>query len=65
MFRKIRVINTSKATWGEDAEDFCPERWLNLPETYHPSISMLSFIAGPHVCIGRTMAISEMKAILA
>jgi len=25
----------------------------------------MSFIAGPHACIGRTMSISEMKAVLA
>jgi cytochrome P450 len=25
---------------------------------------MLSFIAGPHGCIGKTMAIVEMKAVL-
>lgn len=26
---------------------------------------MLSFIAGPHACIGRTMSIIEMKAVVA
>lgn len=26
---------------------------------------MLSFIAGPHACIGKTMSIIEMKYILA
>jgi len=61
----IRPVNTWKAIWGEDAEEFHPERWLNLPPSYHPSFSMLSFIAGPHACIGKTMAIIEMKAILA
>lgn len=44
---------------------FHPERWLDLPKSYHPVFSMLSFIAGPHACIGKTMAIIEMKAILA
>jgi cytochrome P450 len=61
----IRVVNTWKPLWGEDAEEFHPERWLNLPKDYHPSFSMLSFIAGPHACIGKTMSILEMKAILA
>ncbi|KAF7776585.1 hypothetical protein Agabi119p4_4978 [Agaricus bisporus var. burnettii] len=61
----IRAVNTCTATWGEDAEEFCPERWLNLPKAYHPSYSFLSFFAGPHTCIGKTMAIYEMKAILA
>lgn len=44
---------------------FKPERWLNLPEAYHPSLSLQTFIAGPHACIGKTMAIIEMKAIIA
>ncbi|KAJ3575027.1 hypothetical protein NP233_g1369 [Leucocoprinus birnbaumii] len=61
----IRVVNTWKVTWGEDAEEFHPERWLNLPKDYHPTFSMLSFIAGPHACIGKTMSIIEMKAVLA
>jgi len=61
----IRVVNTWKVVWGEDAEEFKPSRWLDLPKNYHSSLSMLSFIAGPHACIGKTMAIIEMKAILA
>jgi hypothetical protein len=41
-----------------------PARWLNLPEAYNPVFSQFSFMAGPHGCIGKTMAISEMKAVL-
>ncbi|KAG6879651.1 hypothetical protein C0992_000093 [Termitomyces sp. T32_za158] len=61
----IRIVNTWKVIWGEDAEAFNPERWLNLPKDYNPVFSMLSFLAGPHACIGKTMAIIEMKAVLA
>ncbi|KAL1685575.1 cytochrome P450 [Schizophyllum commune] len=61
----IRVINTWQAVWGPDAEDFRPSRWLNLPKTYNPAFSFMSFIAGPHGCIGKTMALMEMKAVLA
>ncbi|KAK0467030.1 cytochrome P450 [Desarmillaria tabescens] len=61
----IRQINTWKQVWGEDAEEFRPERWFNLPKAYNPSYSHLSFISGPHSCIGKTMAIIEMKAVLA
>ncbi|EKM75454.1 hypothetical protein AGABI1DRAFT_132240 [Agaricus bisporus var. burnettii JB137-S8] len=60
----IRVVNTWKVIWGEDAEEYHPERWLNLPKTYNSMFSLLSFIAGPHACIGKTMAINEMKAVL-
>ncbi|KDR83719.1 hypothetical protein GALMADRAFT_236061 [Galerina marginata CBS 339.88] len=61
----IRIVNTWKEIWGEDAELFNPARWLNLPQNSHSTFSMLSFIAGPHACIGKTMSIIEMKAVLA
>ncbi|KAF5375769.1 hypothetical protein D9757_009010 [Collybiopsis confluens] len=61
----IRVINTWTELWGEDAEAFRPDRWLNLPKNYNSTFSTFPFIAGPHACIGKTMAIIEMKAVLA
>ncbi|GJJ15952.1 hypothetical protein Clacol_010231 [Clathrus columnatus] len=61
----IRAVNTWTKIWGPDAKEFRPERWSNLPSTYNSNFSLLSFIAGPHSCIGRTMAIMEMKAIIA
>ncbi|KAF8175771.1 cytochrome P450 [Pholiota molesta] len=60
----IRVINTWKEVWGDDAEEFKPARWLNLPPKYSATTSTLSFIVGPHACIGKTMSIVEMKAVL-
>ncbi|TFY74942.1 hypothetical protein EWM64_g9070 [Hericium alpestre] len=65
LYVPIRVINTWKETWGDDAEAFVPERWLALPDAVNPTFSFLSFIAGPHGCIGKTMSISEMKAVIA
>ncbi|KAI0059660.1 cytochrome P450 [Artomyces pyxidatus] len=61
----IRAINMNRDIWGPDAEEFRPERWLALPKAYDPNFSMMAFIAGPHACIGKTMSISEMKAVLA
>lgn len=65
LYIPIRVINTWQAIWGPDAEEFRPERWLNLPKSYHSQYSLMSFIVGPHACIGKTMAIIEMKTVLA
>ncbi|KAG6857715.1 hypothetical protein H0H87_004131 [Tephrocybe sp. NHM501043] len=42
-----------------------PGRWLDLPKGYSSSTSVLSFLSGPHACIGKTMAIIEMKVVLA
>jgi len=61
----IYAINTWKEVWGEDAEEFKPERWLNLPKQYNAQFSTIGFLAGPHACIGKTMAILEMKAVAA
>lgn len=46
---------------------FRPERWSELEQApeYHPTHSFQTFINGPHHCIGKTMAIVEMKAVLA
>jgi len=61
----IRVVNTYTGIWGPDAKEFRPGRWQNLPANYNSTYSLLSFLAGPHACIGRTMAIMEMKALIA
>lgn len=60
----IRVINTWKEVWGENAEEFYPARWLDPPPMSNSPFSTLSFLAGPHACIGKTMSIIEMKAVL-
>ncbi|KII91538.1 hypothetical protein PLICRDRAFT_156698 [Plicaturopsis crispa FD-325 SS-3] len=64
----ILAINRSKALWGEDAAEFKPDRWDNLPETVKniPSIwsHQLSFLAGPRACIGYRFSLIEIKALL-
>ncbi|KAJ7779217.1 cytochrome P450 [Mycena metata] len=60
----IPVINKWHELWGDDAEEFRPSRWLDLPKAYNPSFSTFTFLSGPHGCIGKTMAVSEMKAVL-
>ncbi|KDR81977.1 hypothetical protein GALMADRAFT_240373 [Galerina marginata CBS 339.88] len=64
----IIPINRAKALWGEDAKEFKPERWENLPEEVSaiPGVwgNMMTFIGGPRACIGYRFSIVEMKAIL-
>ncbi|CAK5266464.1 unnamed protein product [Mycena citricolor] len=64
----ILAINTSKELWGEDALEFRPDRWNNLPEAVHaiPGVwaHQLTFLAGPHSCMGFRFTIVEQKAIL-
>ncbi|OAY62388.1 cytochrome P450 704C1 [Manihot esculenta] len=50
--------------WGEDAEDFRPERWLNngifQPES---PFKFTAFHAGPRICLGKDFAYRQMKIV--
>ncbi|KAJ7629465.1 cytochrome P450 [Mycena polygramma] len=51
--------------WGSEAEEFNPARWLEgsayKGEAFGPYANLLSFLGGPHVCIG----LLEMQTIIA
>ncbi|KAG8905403.1 hypothetical protein FRC00_013298 [Tulasnella sp. 408] len=62
-------MNIAKEIWGQDAWEFKPDRWFNLPETAKrtPGLvsNLMTFSIGPHSCPGVHFAIMEMKAFLA
>ncbi|KAJ7183648.1 cytochrome P450 [Mycena filopes] len=64
----ILAVNTDKEIWGEDAYEFKPERWENIPEraTAIPGVwgNLMTFFAGPHNCIGFRFSITELKCLL-
>ncbi|KAH9965553.1 cytochrome P450 [Lactifluus volemus] len=64
----IRLLNQSTELWGEDANEFRPERWESLPETVQgiPSVygHLSTFIAGPYGCIGYRFSVAEIKALI-
>ncbi|KAJ7470177.1 cytochrome P450 [Mycena galericulata] len=64
----ILAVNTDKEIWGEDAMVFRPERWQNIPEAVNgiPGVwgNLLTFLAGPHNCIGFRFSVVEMKVLL-
>ncbi|KAI0413011.1 cytochrome P450 52E2 [Xylaria grammica] len=53
------VIHRRKDLFGEDAEEFRPERWQDLRVTYE----YLPFNAGPRICIGQQFALAQMALI--
>ncbi|QRV78706.1 cytochrome P450 family protein [Ceratobasidium sp. AG-Ba] len=67
----IREANRCKDIWGEDADEFRPERWLEplpqsvtdakVPGVYQP---MMTFGAGSRACIGFKFSVLELKIIL-
>jgi len=45
----VFTMHRRKEFYGEDAEEFKPERW----ETLRPGWEYLPFYGGPRICIGR------------
>ncbi|EEC82514.1 hypothetical protein OsI_27007 [Oryza sativa Indica Group] len=62
----IATIHRDKEVWGEDADEFKPERFENgvLKAAKHPS-ALLSFSIGLRSCIGQNFAMIEAKTIIA
>src|SRR6185503_11346551 len=50
-----------------DPEAFRPERWLDdrAPDAAHVASASIPFGSGPRICPGRTLALSEMRVVLA
>jgi len=60
----IYGMGRDSSVWGCDAEAFRPERWLEMkdvPSDYEYPV----FNAGPRVCLGKRLAMVEMKTCLA
>lgn len=63
------AINRLPALWGDDADKYNPDRWLDGPLAAtggaESLTSMLTFLHGPRSCIGQSFAKYEMKSVLA
>uniref|UniRef100_A0A0D9X1X1 Cytochrome P450 n=1 Tax=Leersia perrieri TaxID=77586 RepID=A0A0D9X1X1_9ORYZ len=63
----IATIHRDKEVWGEDADEFRPERFENgvlKAAAKHPN-ALLSFSSGLRSCIGQNFAMIEAKAVIA
>ncbi|KAF2742544.1 cytochrome P450 [Sporormia fimetaria CBS 119925] len=61
----IGTSNRNPEIWGQDAQDFRPERWLESPEkTTQMESMLLSFGHGPRGCLGKDIAFMEMYKLL-
>jgi cytochrome P450 len=50
------LMHRRKDLWGEDADDFNPERWLDeqrVMELTKDPFKFLPFNAGPRICLGQ------------
>ncbi|GAA5826477.1 hypothetical protein JCM11251_002387 [Rhodosporidiobolus azoricus] len=71
IFIPILAVNRNKQVFGEDADLFRPERWIESEEGWRKIeggvgvwSQILTFLAGPRSCIGYRFALLEFKAIL-
>jgi len=65
----MQCINRSEAFWGADAKEFNPERWLSddglsQAKEIQGHRHILTFSDGPRICLGKSLALAEFKAVL-
>ncbi|KAM5345061.1 hypothetical protein ACJ41O_010923 [Fusarium nematophilum] len=68
------VVGRNKGAWGEDADEFRPERWLQGEDEDEESYAVrlrrmnaadLTFGGGSRICIGRNIALLEVYKVVA
>ncbi|KAF5001839.1 hypothetical protein FDECE_10828 [Fusarium decemcellulare] len=68
------IIGRNKGVWGQDADEFRPERWLQRDdedsEAYQQRLRRmnaadLTFGGGSRICIGRNLALLEVYKVVA
>lgn len=57
------ALQKDPKVWGPDADEFRPERWEG--RTLDSNYDILTFLAGPRICIGKDFARMEFMAIMA
>ncbi|KAK0739418.1 cytochrome P450 [Apiosordaria backusii] len=58
-----QVVQRDKGVFGEDADEFVPERWLG-PNAASMERHMLNFGGGPHMCLGKNISMLEIYKAL-
>nr|XP_027189547.1 cytochrome P450 704C1-like isoform X2 [Cicer arietinum] len=61
------VMGRMKFLWGEDAEKFRPERWIDENGKFQKEspFKFTAFQAGPRICLGKEFAYRQMKVFAA
>ncbi|XP_072975404.1 cytochrome P450 CYP94D108-like [Typha angustifolia] len=61
------AMGRSEKIWGEDSNEYKPERWLDKDGHFKPEspFRFPVFHAGPRMCLGKEMAYIQMKSIVA
>ncbi|CAL1358145.1 unnamed protein product [Linum trigynum] len=61
----IYAMARMEEIWGEDCMEFKPERWISEKRTilHVPSYKFMTFLAGARTCLGKNMAITQVKSL--
>lgn len=64
------ATNRNPRLWGEDAEEFKPERWIDDGKPNNnggadSNYAQLTFLHGPRSCIGQGFAKAELRCLVA
>ncbi|WZZ86834.1 hypothetical protein YC2023_115413 [Brassica napus] len=61
----IYALGRMRSIWGEDALDFKPERWISDSGglRHEPSYKFMAFNAGPRACLGKHVALMQIKIV--
>jgi len=57
------AFNRSPSIWGADADVFKPDRWLGEKKNTN-AFMFPTFSAGPRLCLGKSLALLEIKILL-
>lgn len=61
----VLAIHHSKELWGEDANEFNPQRFAEgVQKACKHQMGFLPFSSGPRVCVGQNFAIMEAKVVM-
>ncbi|GAA5925029.1 hypothetical protein JCM1841_004053 [Sporobolomyces salmonicolor] len=64
----IYAANRNKTVFGDDADSFRPERWIDpackIESKMGVWAGLMTFLAGPRSCIGYKFALLEIKVVL-
>jgi cytochrome P450 len=63
VFMNLGTLHRDPALWGEDADEFKPDRWLDKERI--PEWGYLPFGGGGHACIGSKLALLELTNMIA
>lgn len=58
------MIAFNPTIWGPTVDRFDPDRFVNLPQEAQDPYVNQAFLSGPRICIGKSFAMLEFRALL-